>query len=99
MAPRTNVNFDRSTIRCTVMRKEAVYAVILNVPLFKGMVCFIAADPRFLRFSVIEDGKTTHYNLRVRFFPSLLSFRHYPFSVIPMSYFSPSGLTFLAWTK
>ncbi|EIM80369.1 uncharacterized protein STEHIDRAFT_150572 [Stereum hirsutum FP-91666 SS1] len=48
-----------------LMRKEAVYAVILNVPLFKGMKCFIAADPRFLRFSVIEEGKTTHYNLRV----------------------------------
>ncbi|EGO22635.1 hypothetical protein SERLADRAFT_417027 [Serpula lacrymans var. lacrymans S7.9] len=48
-----------------VMRKEAVYTVILNVTLFSGMKCFIAQDPRYLRFSVIEDGATTHYNLRV----------------------------------
>ena len=48
------------------MRKEAVYAVILNVALFRGMRVAIAADPRYLRFSVIEDGATMHYNLRVR---------------------------------
>ncbi|KAA1470155.1 hypothetical protein DENSPDRAFT_928660 [Dentipellis sp. KUC8613] len=48
-----------------VMRKDAVYAVILNVTLFRGMSCFVAQDPRYLRFSVIEDGVTTHYNLRV----------------------------------
>lgn len=56
------------------MRKEAVYAVILNVPLFEGMKCSVAADPRFIRFSVIEEGKTTHYNLRVRLFSFLLFF-------------------------
>jgi len=49
-----------------VMRKEAVYTVLLNVTLFPGMKCFIAQDPRYIRFSVIEDGTTTHYNLRVR---------------------------------
>ncbi|KAK7056491.1 hypothetical protein VNI00_003047 [Paramarasmius palmivorus] len=48
-----------------VMRKEAVYTVILNVTLFHGMRCNIAQDPRYLRFSVIEDGNTTHYNLRL----------------------------------
>lgn len=47
------------------MRKEAVYTVILNVSLFKGMKCFLAQDPRYLRFSVFEDGNATHYNLRV----------------------------------
>ncbi|TFY75289.1 hypothetical protein EWM64_g8724 [Hericium alpestre] len=47
------------------MRKEAVYTVLLNVTLFRGMSCFIAQDPRYLRFSVIEGGVTTHYNLRV----------------------------------
>lgn len=49
-----------------VMRKDAVYAVILNVVLFHGMKCNFAQDPRYLRFSVIEDGQTIHYNLRVR---------------------------------
>ena len=48
------------------MRKEAVYTVLLNATLFKGMRCFLAQDPRYLRFSVFEAGATTHYNLRVR---------------------------------
>ncbi|ESK87580.1 nuclear protein export protein [Moniliophthora roreri MCA 2997] len=48
-----------------VMRKEAVYTVILNVTLFHGMRCVLAQDPRYLRFSVIEGGVTTHYNLRL----------------------------------
>ncbi|KAF8892171.1 hypothetical protein BD779DRAFT_1511303 [Infundibulicybe gibba] len=48
-----------------VMRKEAVYTLLLNVTLFHGMRCAIAQDPRYLRFSVIEGGATTHYNLRV----------------------------------
>ncbi|KAG2365127.1 hypothetical protein BDR07DRAFT_1399927 [Suillus spraguei] len=48
-----------------LMRKEAVYTVILNVTLFPGMKCFMAQDPRYIRLSVIEDGVTTHYNLRV----------------------------------
>ncbi|KAG8221062.1 hypothetical protein J3R82DRAFT_2575 [Butyriboletus roseoflavus] len=48
-----------------VMRKEAVYTLLLNVPLFQGMKCFLAQDPRYLRFSVIEHNKTVHYNLRV----------------------------------
>jgi len=48
-----------------VMRKEAVHSLILNVSLFKGMSFAIAQDPRYIRFSALEDGKTTHYNLRV----------------------------------
>jgi hypothetical protein len=51
------------------MRKEAVYTVLLNVTLFHGMRCVLAQDPRYLRFSVIESGGTTHYNLRVSLFP------------------------------
>ena len=47
------------------MRKEAVYTLLLNVQLFKGMRCSIAQDPRYVRFSVIEFGSTVHYNLRV----------------------------------
>ncbi|KIO10844.1 hypothetical protein M404DRAFT_878217 [Pisolithus tinctorius Marx 270] len=43
----------------------AVYTVILNVTLFPGMKCFIAQDPRYLRFSAIDGGTTVHYNLRV----------------------------------
>lgn len=48
------------------MRKDAVYAVLLNVTLFRGMSCSIAQDPRYLRFSVLTPSGTTHYNLRVR---------------------------------
>jgi len=48
-----------------VMRKEAVYAVLLNVTLFRGMSCTIAQDPRYLRFSVLTPSGATHYNLRV----------------------------------
>ncbi|EIW58106.1 uncharacterized protein TRAVEDRAFT_47284 [Trametes versicolor FP-101664 SS1] len=48
-----------------VMRKEAVYTVLLNATLFKGMRCFPAQDPRYIRFSVINGAATTHYNLRV----------------------------------
>ena len=50
------------------MRKDAVYNLLLNVTLFPGMRCVLAQDPRYIRFSVIESGKTTHYNLRVRCF-------------------------------
>lgn len=50
-----------------VMRKDAVYAVLLNVTLFRGMSCGIAQDPRYLRFSVLAPNGTVHYNLRVRF--------------------------------
>ena len=52
-------------ISSLVMRKEAVYTLLLNVPLFQGMKCFLAQDPRYIRFSVIEENKTMHYNLRV----------------------------------
>jgi len=48
-----------------VMRKEAVYTLLLNVTLFPGMRCTLAQDPRFVRFSVIEAGPTTHYNLKL----------------------------------
>lgn len=49
------------------MRKEAVYTLLLNVTLFSGMLAALAPqDPRYLRFSAIENGATTHYNLRVR---------------------------------
>lgn len=52
-----------------VMRKEAVFTVLLNVTLFHGMSVFVAQDPRYVRLSVIENGVTMHYNLRVRVFP------------------------------
>ena len=47
------------------MRKEAVFTLLLNVPLFKGMRCTLAQDPRYMRFSCFENGSITHYNLRV----------------------------------
>ncbi|KAL5536973.1 hypothetical protein ACEPAF_796 [Sanghuangporus sanghuang] len=48
-----------------VMRKEAVFTLLLNVPLFKGMRCNLAQDPRYVRFSCIETEKTVHYNIRL----------------------------------
>ncbi|KAI9455206.1 hypothetical protein F5148DRAFT_398178 [Russula earlei] len=54
---------DRSGARL-VMRKDAVFAVLLNVALFRGMSCSIAQE-RYLRFSVLTPGGTIHYNLRV----------------------------------
>ncbi|KAK7685686.1 hypothetical protein QCA50_011030 [Cerrena zonata] len=48
-----------------LMRKEAVYTVLLNAPLFKGMSVLLAQDPRYLRFGVLENGVTRHYNFRV----------------------------------
>lgn len=51
----------------SVMRKDAVYALLLNVTLFPGMLAALAdSDSRYLRFSAIENGATAHYNLRVR---------------------------------
>ena len=49
------------------MRKEAVYTVLLNAALFKGMKCSYAPqDHRYLRFSAIDGaGAPTHYNLKV----------------------------------
>ncbi|TFK39720.1 hypothetical protein BDQ12DRAFT_681098 [Crucibulum laeve] len=60
-----NVKRDDGSGARLVMRKEAVYTLLLNVTLFPGMRCVLAQDPRYLRFSVIEGGATTHYNLRV----------------------------------
>ncbi|TFK71679.1 hypothetical protein BDN72DRAFT_837399 [Pluteus cervinus] len=48
-----------------VMRKDAVYTVILNVALFPGMHCSAAQDPRFVRFAVFEDSQTVHYGVKV----------------------------------
>ena len=50
-----------------VMRKDAVYTVLLNTTLFKGMKCSYAPqDQRYLRFSTFDRiGTLTHYNLRV----------------------------------
>jgi hypothetical protein len=58
-------------VRLEVMRKDAVYAVLLNVTLFRGMSCAIAQDPRYLRFSVLAPSGTIHYNLRVSSFSLL----------------------------
>lgn len=50
----------------SVMRRDAVCTILLNIALFYGMACTLAPqDPRYLRFSAIENGSTTHYNLRV----------------------------------
>ena len=50
-----------------VMRKDAVYTVLLNTTLFKGMKCSYAPqDQRYLKFSTFDrSGVPTHYNLRV----------------------------------
>jgi len=50
-----------------VMRKDAVYTVLLNAVLFKGMKCSYAPqDQRYLRFSTFDTaGAPTHYNLKL----------------------------------
>ncbi|KAJ7252545.1 hypothetical protein C8J57DRAFT_1474187 [Mycena rebaudengoi] len=48
-----------------VMRKEAVYTVLLNVTLFHGMRCNLGQDTRYVRLSVLEGGVAVHYNLRL----------------------------------
>lgn len=55
-----------------VMRKDAVYTLLLNVTLFPGMRVSLAQDPRYIRFSTIENGITTTYNLKVCSSNSLL---------------------------
>ncbi|KAI0091485.1 hypothetical protein BDY19DRAFT_930691 [Irpex rosettiformis] len=62
---RLNVRREDGTGARLVMRKEAVYTLLLNATLFKGMRCTLAQDPRYIRFSVFEDGAPTTYNLRV----------------------------------
>jgi Ran-binding protein 3 len=63
---RLNVRRSDGSSPRLVMRKEAVHTLILNVPLFKGMRFTLAQDPRYVRFSTLENGSTNHYNLRVR---------------------------------
>jgi len=54
------------SLATSVMRRDAVCTILLNIVLFCGMACTLAPqDPRYLRFSAIENGLTTHYNLRV----------------------------------
>lgn len=53
-------------IDLVVMRKDAVYTLLLNITLFPGMRCSLSQDPRYLRFSAIENGVATTYNLKVR---------------------------------
>ncbi|KAF8202406.1 hypothetical protein BJ912DRAFT_944731 [Pholiota molesta] len=60
-----NVKIDDGTGARLVMRKDAVYTLLLNVTLFPGMRCSLAQDPRYIRFSAIENGVTTTYNLKV----------------------------------
>ena len=49
------------------MRKDATYTLLLNVTLFHGMKVSLAQDPRYIRFSAIEAGNATTYNLKVCF--------------------------------
>ena len=70
-----------------VMRKEAVHSVLLNATLFKGMRCTLAQDPRYLRFSVLEAGTTSHYNLRVRLWFTRFSPLHTLISTISSTCF------------
>ncbi|KAI0036189.1 hypothetical protein K488DRAFT_82298 [Vararia minispora EC-137] len=62
---RLNVKCEDESTPRLVMRKDAVLSVLLNAPLFKGMHCSIAQDPRYIRVSAIEAGSLTHYNIRV----------------------------------
>lgn len=63
---RLNVRRDNGTGARLIMRKDAVYTVILNAPLFKGMQCQLQTDHRYFRFSMFEGTTTTHFNLRLQ---------------------------------
>ena len=65
------VCFFSELLSSPVMRKDAVYTLLLNVTLFPGMRCTLAQDPRYLRFTAIENGVVTTYNLKVSFSTSL----------------------------
>lgn len=56
---------DPYSLKAIVMRKDATYTLLLNVTLFHGMKVSLAQDPRYIRFSAIEDGIATTYNLKV----------------------------------
>ncbi|CAA7265139.1 unnamed protein product [Cyclocybe aegerita] len=60
-----NVRVEDGTGARLVMRKDAVYTLLLNITLFPGMRCSLAQDPRYLRFTAIENGVATTYNLKV----------------------------------
>ncbi|PPQ64350.1 hypothetical protein CVT24_008419 [Panaeolus cyanescens] len=60
-----NVKRSDGTGARLVMRKDAVYTLLLNITLFNGMRFTLAQDPRYIRFSAIENGNTTTYNLKV----------------------------------
>jgi len=64
---RLNVRKSDSKGARLVMRKDAVYTVLLNATLFRGMKCSYAPqDQRYLRFSTFDQtGSPTHYNLRL----------------------------------
>ncbi|KAF9474818.1 hypothetical protein BDN70DRAFT_884420 [Pholiota conissans] len=62
---RLNVKIDDGTGARLLMRKDAVHTLLLNVILFPGMRCSLAQDPRYIRFSAIENGVTKTYNLKV----------------------------------
>lgn len=63
----------------SVMRKDAVYTLLLNITLFPGMRCTLAQDPRYLRFTAIENGVATTYNLKV----SLLIYHCWIIKILP----------------
>ena len=58
-----------------IMRKEAVFTLLLNVPIFSKMSVSSSQDPRYVRVSAFEGGQTVHYNLRVSYLYSR-SFGH-----------------------
>jgi Ran-binding protein 3 len=72
---RLGLSFCRATLLClstfffffSVMRKDAVHTLLLNITLFPGMRFTLAQDPRYLRFTAIENGVATTYNLKVSF--------------------------------
>lgn len=48
-----------------VLRTDGVLRLVLNAALFKGMDFSLGADPRYVKFGLVEDKKIVLYTLRV----------------------------------
>ncbi|KAF8324335.1 uncharacterized protein EI90DRAFT_3130031 [Cantharellus anzutake] len=48
-----------------IMRAEGVFRLLLNASLFAGMPCAIGQDPKFIKLSILEDGRFVHHAIKV----------------------------------
>lgn len=73
------------------MRAEATHRLLLNAPLFSKMA-FEVVESKYVRLSVIEDGKNKTYLVKVNQVARLLAFR---FSGSTLTHVQPSVLLWM----